>query len=180
MGVNGNRTGHCGDGQTGCVHLSCNIHTIDCWIVDYILDGMFCLIFVCLYFFTWSPIAFPSPWSISFFHIYFCISVFCPSLSSLSLLPHLLCPCFLYVSLDYLSLSSEEPSLTRSPWSSRAQWRESWIWWTTCLALSATTTHCPPGLASTTPTRRSIIARMMTHSLHFMCRAAHVTQENEV
>lgn len=88
-------------------------------------------------------------------------------------------PVSLSVFLDYLSLFSGDPSLTRSPWSSRAQWRESWIWWTTCPALSATTTRCPPGLASTAPRRRSIIAKMMTHSLHFMCRAAQVIKENE-
>lgn len=59
-------------------------------------------------------------------------------------------------SLHYSSLSSGERCLTQSPWSSRARWRGSWVWWTTCLALSATTTRCPPGPESTAPTRRSI------------------------
>lgn len=95
-------------------------------------------------------------------------------------------PPFLSVSLSphYLSLSSGERSLTRSPWSSRVQWRASWVWWTTCPALSATTMRCPPSPASTAPTRRSIITRMMTHFLHLIrpvgliplltCRAAQV------
>lgn len=73
-----------------------------------------------------------------------------------------------FLSALSLSSSSGERCLTRSPWSSRVQWRESWVWWTTCPALSATTTRCPPGPASTAPTRRSIITRMITHFLHFI------------
>lgn len=146
--------------------------------------GFFCLIFCMSLFLPHCLFLSPSLWSILFFHIYSRVSVFClsfplipvcsstPSLPSPSLFPSLFF-------LNYLSLFNGDPSLTRSPWSSRAQWRESWIWWTTCPALSATTTRCPPGLASTAPTRRSIITKMMTHSLHFMCRAAQVIKENE-
>lgn len=121
-----------------------------------------------------------SSFSSTFIHV--SLSSVFPSPLSLSVLSHLLClpvPVSLSVFLDYLSLFSGDPSLTRSPWSSRAQWRESWIWWTTCPALSATTTRCPQGLASTALTRRSTIAKMMTHSLHFMSRAAQVIKENE-
>lgn len=140
----------------------------------------FCLVFV----FTWLLIPFPISVSDPFLpHLFTCrcLLSFLPPLS-LSVLSHLLClpvPVSLSVFLDYLSMFSGGPSLTRSPWSSRAQWRESWIWWTTCPALSATTTRCPRGLASTAPTRRSTIAKMMTHSLHFICRAAQVIKENE-
>lgn len=66
------------------------------------------------------------------------------------------------VSLHYPSLYSGERCLTRSPWSSRVQWRESWVWWTTCPALSATSTRCPPSPASTVLTRRSIITSNTT------------------
>lgn len=140
----------------------------------------FCLIFVC-FCFTWLPIPFPiSVMDCLLPHLFMCLCLLS------FLLPF---PCLFFhtfpafpvpvPSLDYLTLFSGDPSLTRFPWSSRAQWRESWIWWTTCPALSATTTRCPPGLASTAPTRRSIIAKMMTHSLHVMCRAAQVIKENE-
>lgn len=134
-------------------------------------------LFVFLFDSTWLTLSFP----------FFLSTIIHVSLSwILSLL--LPCPCLLFiqkphplflpislsVSLHYLSLSRGERSLTRSPWSSRVQWRESWVWWTTCPALSATTMRCPPGPASTAPTRRSIITRTMTHSLHFMCRTAQV------
>lgn len=163
------------------VHLSSNIHSTDCWIDE-------CTFLMCRSVSFWSVFVF------TLITNSFPVSVIYPFLPHLFIYPCLLSfplphpclffhafsvPVFLSVSLDYLSLSSREPSLTRSPWSSRAHWRESWIWWTTCPALSATTTRCPPGLASTTSTRRSIIARLMTHSLHFMCRAAHMIQENE-
>lgn len=131
------------------------------------------------------------PFSLCFFlvihsfslHLFMCLCLdFCLSFPlPLSIFPKLLLsPSFsfpLFLSLvfpfllHHLSLSSGEHSLTRSPWSSRVQWRESWVWWTTCLALSATTTRCPPSPASTAPTRRSIITRMMTHFLHFICLA---------
>lgn len=144
----------------------------------------FSFLFFSVFFLPDWLLFYPSLWLIPFFYIYSHVSVFClsfsfipvcsstPYLPFLSLFPSLF---FLY----YLSLFSGDPSLTRSPWSSRAQWRESWIWWTTSPALSATTTPCPPGLASKAPTRRSILAKMMTHPLHFMCRAAQVIKENE-
>lgn len=139
-----------------CVFLSC-----------------FCL-YICL--FLPDELSFSFPFFLSTF-----VHVFLSWLLSF----HFPCPCLFFnnfclfsfslflslvclFSLHYLSLSSGERSLTRSPWSSRAQWRESWVWWTTCLALSATSTRCPPSPASTAPTRRSIITRMMTHLLHFI------------
>lgn len=155
---------------------------------------VFLLSFLCLYICLFLP----DP--LSFFpHLFMCL---CPDFC-LSFPLHL-CPfpqtsaffsfslslsLFCLFSLHCISLSSGERSLTRSPWSSRVQWRESWVWWTTCLALSATTTRCPPSPASTAPTRRSIITRMMTHFLHSMsngsyfyptCRAAQVVQKRKL
>lgn len=153
-------------------------------------------LFVYLFVSAWSTIfslLFFSLWSILSIHIYSCVSVW----TSVFLLPSafLFLPLLLslyfslsitLISLHYPSLSSGERCLTRSPWSSRVQWRESWVWWTTCPALSATSTRYPPSPASTAATRRSIITSNTTDDspppfhtssgcyLSPICRAAQV------
>lgn len=134
-------------------------------------------VFSCLFISNWSTVFslhFLPVWFILSLLVYSCVwtsvSPTCPfysfptsSAAPLSLSATLLC----LSSPHYPSSSSGGRCLTRSPWSSRVRWRGSWVWWTTCRALSATTTRCRQSPASTALTRRSITSSETSHdSLH--------------
>lgn len=129
-----------------------------CFIFSYLVSCLmscFCL-YICVCFSTWWILFLP------FLSLWFTLSLF-PPLFRVSVFP----------SPSTCLLPLHPLSLTRSLWPSGVQWRESWVWWTTCRAPSASTTRCPPrpprpprtpSPAGTAATRRSITTKVMTHS----------------